>query len=207
MCFFLRFTLLLNYVGVMFSESMNLFRNDMVGKHLNSHFTLFYLTRLMDLTRKSGRDIKKYHRKAFLPFKITVYLTEMMCHYCPLLLSMLTCPNFIVLACQNILVGRKMWLFCASGDMKSRGDSDNLQYWSLFLYFGIDRTSSEPVEDTDTTGFLAEFVSTFSLFFPPVLCLYDCLLVLSCPLFSIFSLFCADFLLFLLRKQSLTVIC
>lgn len=30
-----------------------------------------------------------------------------------------------------------------------------------FLYLVTDRSSSEPVEDTDTTSFLAEFVSSF----------------------------------------------
>lgn len=82
-------------------------------------------------------------------------------------------------------------------DDMSRGDSDNSQY---SLLFGIDRSSSEPVEDTDTTGFVAEFVSTFSLFFPTVMCLYNCLVVLTCLLFS---LFCADFLLFYLESEVL----
>lgn len=36
--------------------------------------------------------------------------------------------------------------------------------WSnTCLFCGTDRSSSEPVEDTDTTGFVAEFVSTPSL--------------------------------------------
>lgn len=60
------------------------------------------------------------------------------------------------------------------------------------------------MEDTDTTSFVAEFVSTFSLFFPPVACLFNYLIVLTC-LSS--SLLCADFSLFFLRKQSLKVIC
>lgn len=74
--------------------------------------------------------------------------------------------------------------------------SHNIEASSFSL---TDRTSSEPVEDTDTTSFVAEFVSTFLYsFLQSCVCLT--VIVLTCLLSS---LLCTDFSLFFLRKQSL----
>lgn len=109
---------------------------------------------------------------------------------------------------QKLLVGWRMWFFCASLRLifwwcrmwvKWVEVTINVQSTEASFPFVTDRTSSEPVEDTDTTSFVTEFVSTFHLFLPPVMSL------LSTCLLS--SLFCADFLLFFLRLQSLKVIC
>lgn len=60
----------------------------------------------------------------------------------------------------------------------SGGDGNSSQY----CFFGTDRTSAEPVEDTETTGFVAEFVSIlFSfLFLCFCSCVCLCLIVLPC---------------------------
>lgn len=80
----------------------------------------------------------------------------------------------------------------------SVGVSNSSQNWSLF-FFGTDRTSAEPVEDTETTAFVAEFVSAFFFFFIPLF-LSMCLSLSYCLASLLYSLFCADLKLFNLFK-------
>lgn len=86
--------------------------------------------------------------------------------------------------------------------MKLIGDKIYNDVKASSFTFLTERTCSEPVEDTDTTSFVAEFVSIFSLFFLPFVCLFIHLFALTLPLLSVFVMIAYFFL-----ESSFAVIC
>lgn len=76
--------------------------------------------------------------------------------------------------------------------MKLVGDKIYHDVKASSFTFLTERTCSEPVEDTDTTSFVAEFVSIFTLFFPPFVFVYPSL----CLDFTSTQYVCDDHLFF-----------